>query len=163
MTRVTLIAALGRNRIIGRDGTMPWLLPEDLKHFKALTMGHPMVMGRKTFDSIGRPLPGRRSIVITRDREWRVPGVEVAHSFDEALDLAGPADRVFVIGGGEVYAVALPFADHLELTEVDAEPEGDTWFPEWDPAQWREVARDQRDGYAFVSLERAGGRPDPSR
>ncbi|HQV90896.1 MAG TPA: dihydrofolate reductase [Phycicoccus sp.] len=163
MTRVTLIAALGRNRIIGRDGTMPWHLPEDLKHFKALTMGHPMVMGRKTFDSIGRPLPGRRSIVITRDREWRVPGVEVAHSFDEALDLAGPADRVFVIGGGEVYAVALPFADHLELTEVDAEPEGDTWFPEWDPAQWREVARDQRDGYAFVSLERAGGRPDPSR
>ena len=162
MTRVTLIAALGRNRIIGRDGTMPWHLPEDLKHFKALTMGHPMVMGRKTFDSIGRPLPGRRSIVITRDREWRVPGVEVAHSFDEALDLAGPADRVFVIGGGEVYAVALPFADHLELTEVDAEPEGDTWFPEWDPAQWREVARDQRDGYAFVSLERAGGRPDQS-
>ena len=162
MTRVTLIAALGRNRIIGRDGTMPWHLPEDLKHFKALTMGHPMVMGRKTFDSIGRPLPGRRSIVITRDREWRVPGVEVAHSFDEALDLAGPADRVFVIGGGEVYAVALPFADHLELTEVDAEPEGDTWFPEWDPAQWREVARDQRDGYAFVRLERASGRPDQS-
>lgn len=163
MTRLTLIAALGRNRVIGKDGTMPWHLPEDLNHFKALTMGHPMVMGRKTFDSIGRPLPGRRSIVITRDREWRVPGVEVAHSFDEALDLAGPADRVFVIGGGEVYAVALPFADHLELTEVDAEPEGDTWFPEWDPAQWREVARDQRDGYAFVSLERAGGRPDPSR
>jgi len=163
MTRLTLIAALGRNRVIGKDGTMPWHLPEDLNHFKALTMGHPMIMGRKTFDSIGRPLPGRRSIVITRDRAWRVPGVEVAHSFDEALDLAGPADRVFVIGGGEVYAVSLPFADRLELTEVDAEPEGDTWFPEWDPAQWREVARDRRDGYAFVSLERAGGRPDPSR
>jgi len=162
MTRVTLIAALGRNRVIGKDGTMPWHLPEDLKHFKALTMGHPMIMGRKTFDSIGRPLPGRRSIVITRDRAWRVPGVEVAHSFDEALDLAGPADRVFVIGGGEVYAVSLPFADRLELTEVDAEPEGDTWFPEWDPAQWREVARDQRDGYAFVRLERASGRPDQS-
>ncbi len=162
MTRVTLIAALGRNRVIGKDGTMPWHLPEDLKHFKALTMGHPMIMGRKTFDSIGRPLPGRRSIVITRDRAWRVPGVEVAHSFDEALDLAGPADRVFVIGGGEVYAVSLPFADRHELTEVDAEPEGDTWFPEWDPAQWREVARDQRDGYAFVRLERASGRPDQS-
>ncbi len=162
MTRVTLIAALGRNRVIGRDGTMPWHLPEDLKRFKALTMGHPMIMGRKTFESIGRPLPGRRSIVITRDRTWRHEGVEVAHSFVEALSLAGPQARVFVVGGGEVYAEALPFADRLDLTEVDATPDGDTWFPEWDRSAWQATTRDDRDGFAFVSYERVGGPPGRS-
>lgn len=155
MTRITLIAALGRNRVIGRDGQMPWHLPEDLRHFKATTLGHPLLMGRRTFDSIGRPLPGRRSIVITRSPDWHHPGVESAHSFPSALALAGPADEVFVIGGGEVYAAALPFAHAMVLTEVDAEPEGDTYFPEWDPEQWSEVARVPGDGLAFVTYERS--------
>lgn len=154
MTRVTLIAALGRNRVIGAHGDMPWHLPEDLAHFKATTMGHPMIMGRRTFEAIGRPLPGRRSIVVTRARQWRRPGVETAHSLDEALALAGPVDEVFVVGGGEIYAQALPLATRMVLTEVDAEPEGDTWFPEWEPEQWREVARDDRDGFAFVTYDR---------
>ena len=156
MTRVTLIAALGRNRVIGRDGDLPWHLPEDLKRFKATTLGHPLVMGRRTFDSIGRPLPGRRSIVITRNPDWRHPGVESAHSLAEALALAGPADEVYVIGGGTIYAEAMPFAHRLLLTEVDDEPEGDTWFPPWSPSEWRETSREPRDGFAFVSLERAG-------
>lgn len=154
MTRVTLIAALGRNRVIGAHGDMPWHLPEDLAHFKATTMGHPMIMGRRTFEAIGRPLPGRRSIVVTRARQWRRPGVEIAHSLDEALALAGPVDEVFVVGGGEIYAQALPLATRMVLTEVDAEPEGDTWFPAWEPEQWREVARDDRDGFAFVTYDR---------
>ena len=154
MTRVTLIAALGRNGVIGADGTMPWHLPEDLRHFKATTMGHPLVMGRRTFDSIGRPLPGRRTIVITRNPQWHHAGVESAHSFAEALALAGPSDEVFVAGGGEIYAQALPYAHRLVLTEVDAEPEGDTHFPDWDRADWSESARESHDGFAFVTYER---------
>ena len=154
MTRVTLIAALGRNRVIGVDGDMPWHLPEDLAHFKATTMGHPLVMGRKTFDSIGRPLPGRRSIVITRNPQWHHAGVETAHSFTEALALAGPADEVFVVGGGQVYAQALPFAHRMVLTEVEAEPEGDTHFPQWDPAQWQRTSHEVRDGFAFSTYDR---------
>ena len=154
LTNITLIAALGRNFVIGADGTMPWHLPADLKHFKATTMGHPMIMGRKTFDSIGRPLPGRRTIVITRNRNWHHPDVETAHSFADALALAGTSDEVFVVGGGEVYEQAMPFAQRMVLTEVDASPPGDTRFPEWNPNHWREVARDERDGFAFVTYER---------
>ncbi|XVX18936.1 dihydrofolate reductase [Actinomycetota bacterium] len=154
MTAITLIAALGTNRVIGKDGDMPWHLPEDLKHFKATTMGHPMVMGRKTFEAIGRPLPGRRTIVITRDTQWSRPEVEVAHSLADALFLAGPADEVFIVGGGQVYAEAMPFAQRMVLTEIDAAPEGDTFFPEWDRTQWHESTREQRDGFAFVTYER---------
>lgn len=154
MTRLTLIAALGRNRVIGARGAMPWHLPEDLKHFKATTLGHPMIMGRKTFESIGRPLPGRRTIVVTRDAAWTHAGVETAHSFTQALDLAGPADEVFIVGGGEIYAQAMPFAHRMILTRVEAEPDGDTLFPEWDPSQWAVVECDQREGYAFVTYER---------
>lgn len=155
MTRITLIAALGRNRVIGRDGGMPWHLSEDLKHFKATTLGHPIIMGRKTFESIGRALPARRSIVITRDRHWRHAGVEVAQSFADALALAGPADEVFVAGGGQVYAEAMPFAQRMLLTEVEESPDGDTWFPEWVTEDWREVSRDQRDGFDWVTYERS--------
>lgn len=154
MTRVTLIAALGRNRVIGADGTMPWHLPEDLKHFKATTMGHPMVMGRKTFDSIGRPLPGRRTIVITRNPQWRHSDVETAHSLADALGLAGVAEEVFVIGGGEIFAQAMPFAQRMVLTEIDSSPEGDAFFPAWDPDEWQEVEREQHEGFAFVTYER---------
>lgn len=160
MTRITLLAALGRNRVIGVDGQMPWHLPGDLRHFKETTMGHPIVMGRKTFESIGRALPGRRTIVITRSTQWQHPGVEVAHSFPEALALAGPADEVFVTGGGEVYAEAMPFASRMILTEVDQSPEGDTWFPEWVLHDWREAGRVEHDGFAVVTYLRPGAPDD---
>ena len=154
MTRVTLLAALGRNRVIGRGGGMPWHLPEDLRHFKATTLGHPLVMGRKTFESIGRVLPGRRTIVITRQPGWHHADVEVAHSFTDALTLAGPADEVFVVGGGEIYAEAMPWAQRMVLTEVDASPDVDTWFPEWVADDWREVDRLEHDGFSVVTYER---------
>jgi dihydrofolate reductase len=154
MTRVSLIAAVGRNGVIGADGAMPWHLPEDFAYFKRTTMGHPMVMGRRTFDAIGRVLPGRRSIVITRQPHWAHPGVETAHSLAEALALAGPADEVFVVGGGQVYAEAMPFAHRLLVTEVDQEPSGDVHFPPIDPGQWHESGRDPRDGFAFVTYDR---------
>lgn len=154
MTRITLVAAVGPDRVIGRDGRLPWRLPEDLAHFKALTMGHPIVMGRRTYESIGRALPGRRTIVITRDPQWRHRDVEVAHSFAEALTLAGPGDEVFVVGGGEVYAESLPFAHRMVLTEVAAQTEGDTHFPQWDTGAWREVERQPRDGFDIVTYER---------
>ena len=153
---VTLLAAVGRNRVIGRDNDLPWRLPEDLAHFKAVTMGHTLVMGRRTFDSIGRPLPGRRTVVVTRQPGWSHDGVEVAHSLPEALRRAvGDGDtEVFVVGGGQVYAEAMPVATRLLLTEVEQSPEGDTLFPEVDPDLWSETARDQRDGFAFVTYQR---------
>jgi dihydrofolate reductase len=150
---ITLLAAVGANQVIGRNGAMPWHLPEDLAHFKATTMGHTMVMGRKTYESIGRALPGRRSIVITRQRGWHAPSVEVAHSLAEALALAGPTE-VFVVGGGDVYEQAMPFADMLMLTEVEQSPEGDVLFPSIEPVQWRETVRQPHEGFAFVTYER---------
>jgi dihydrofolate reductase len=154
MTQVTLIAAVGRNRVIGADNDMPWHLPEDFAFFKRTTMGHPMVMGRKTFDSIGRVLPGRRTIVVTRQQDWSHPDVETAHSLTEALALAGPATEVFVCGGGQVYAEAMPYAQRLLITEVDQSPEGDVTFPPIDPQRWRETAREERDGFSWVTYER---------
>ncbi len=154
MTRITLLAAVARNGVIGSGGGMPWHLPEDLRHFKATTLGHVLVMGRRTFDAIGRALPGRRTVVITRDPVWRHTDVETAHSFEEALVLAGPADEVFVVGGGEVYALALPFAQRMVVTEVDAEPDGDTWFPDWDRARWREESREHHEGFDVVTRVR---------
>jgi dihydrofolate reductase len=150
---ITVLAAVGANLVIGRAGEMPWHLPEDLAHFKAVTMGHTMVMGRKTYDSIGRALPGRRTIVITRQQGWHAPSVEVAHSLPEALALAGPAD-VFVIGGSEVYREAMPYADQMLLTEIKQAPEGDTFFPAFAPEDWRETAREPHAGYTFVTYER---------
>jgi dihydrofolate reductase len=154
MTSVTLIAAVGRNGVIGADNDMPWHLPEDFAYFKRTTMGHPMIMGRKTFDSIGRVLPGRRTIVVTRQRDWSHPDVETAHSLVDALDLAGPADEVFVCGGGQVYAEAMRFAHRLLITEVDQAPEGDVRFPAIDISDWREVSRQARDGFSWVAYER---------
>jgi len=150
---ITVLAAVGANLVIGRDGDMPWHLPEDLAHFKATTMGHTLLMGRKTYDSIGRALPGRRTIVITRQPGWHAPSVEVAHSLPEALALAGPAD-VFVVGGSEVYRQALPFADQMLLTEIEQSPEGDVYFPAFEPADWHETSRDPHDGYSFVTYTR---------
>jgi dihydrofolate reductase len=136
-----LIAALGRNRVIGRDGALPWRLPDDLRRFKQLTLGQPVLMGRKTWVSLGRPLPGRENRVLTRDRQFVAPGARVFHRLEDAL--AAPAQgALWVIGGGELYAQLLPRADALFLTEVDAAPEGDAHFPELPAGQWREVARE---------------------
>lgn len=153
LPNVTMIAAVGRNGVIGDGLTMPWHLPEDLRFFKRTTMGHPMVMGRRTFDSMGA-LPGRRSVVVTRRRDWSAPGVEVAHSLAEALDLVAGAEEVFVVGGGEIYRQAMRYAARLLVTEVDRSPVGSVTFPEIDPAVWVETARDAHDGFAWVTWER---------
>ncbi|MGE3690792.1 MAG: dihydrofolate reductase [Novosphingobium sp.] len=159
-----LIIARADNGVIGRDNGMPWHLPADLKRFKTLTMGpenggRAMIMGRKTFDSFPAPLPGRRHIVLTRDRQWRAHGAEVAHSVGEALELAGPG-TVAVIGGADIYAQFLPLAEWIELTEVHGSFEGDVSMPAFGP-EWREVAREEhapddgKPGFAFVTLKRA--------
>ena len=157
---VFLILARADNGLIGRDNDIPWHIPADLKRFKALTMGKPMIMGRKTFESLPGLLPGRRHIVLTADRDWRVPpGVEVAHSVKQALELAG-AETVAVIGGAEVYAQFLPFAGWIELTEVHDEVAGDTFAPPFGP-EWRETWREnhpaegRHPAYSFVPLVRA--------
>ena len=140
----TLVVAMGANRVIGVDGALPWRLPEDLAHFKRLTLGHPMVMGRATYESIGRPLPGRTTIVVTRDPRWSAEGVEVAHSLDEALDRARSLDdEVFLVGGAQVYAAALErdLVDVLVVTRVAAAPDGDTYFPRIDWERWQEAGR----------------------
>jgi dihydrofolate reductase len=144
---VVLVVAVAANGIIGRDGAMPWHLPADLRHFKRLTTGKPVIMGRKTFESIGKPLPGRHNIVLTRDRSWRADGVTIVPNLAEAIAAAGLdprawADAIMVIGGAEIYAQALPIATRIELTRIHVEPDGDTRFPELDPADWVEVARD---------------------
>ena len=134
---VSLIAAVARDGAIGRGNALLWHLPEDMRHFKTTTLGAPIVMGRKTWDSIGRPLPGRRNIVVTRQPGWQAPGVEVVSSLAEAIERAGDVPRLFVIGGAEIYAAALPLADELVLTEVDADAQGaDTFFPAWNRADF---------------------------
>ena len=158
--RLTLVAAVADNGVIGDDGDIPWRIAEDFAHFKALTLGHVLVMGRATYDSIGRPLPGRTTVVLTRDPGWSAEGVLVAGSLEEALDLAGGIDpEVFVAGGAGVYAHALDRADAQVLTEVHLRPEGDTTYPDFDRARWVETRRephlDAEIPYEFVWLERA--------
>ena len=158
---LTLVAAVAKNGVIGSNNRLPWHLPADLRHFKALTTGHAVIMGRKTWESLPekfRPLPGRRNIVVTRSAAYAAPGASVAGSLPDAVAAAAGAEA-FVIGGAELYQAALPLANRLQLTEIDAEFEGDTWFPARDPHEWRETLRDpQRDetglGYAFVTYER---------
>jgi len=154
--RLVLIAAVADNGVIGAGGGIPWHLPEDFAHFKATTLGHTLVMGRATYDSIGRPLPGRATIVLTRDPSWYADGVLVAHDLDSALYLAEelPGD-VYVAGGSHVYAAALPFADEQVLTEVHQEPDGDTFYPEFDRQHWVEKRREAHDGFDHVWLARA--------
>jgi dihydrofolate reductase len=150
---ITLVLARARSGVIGRDGALPWHIPADLKRFKALTMGRAMVMGRKTFESLPGLLPGRRHIVLTRDPAWSALGAEVARDVDAALRLAG--EDAAVIGGAEVFALFLPCADRVELTEVQADVEGDVVVPPF--TGWREVAREDHAGepaYSFVTLER---------
>ena len=154
-----LVVARADNGVIGRDGKLPWHLPEDLKRFKALTMGTAMIMGRRTFDSLPRLLPGRRHIVLTREHSWNRDGVETAASPDEALSIAG-GPAVSVIGGAEIFRLFLPLADRIELTEVHLEADGDVLMPPLDTAQWREASRerheaqDGRPAFSFVRLER---------
>ncbi len=159
--RVALIAAVGRNGAIGARGGLPWRLSSDLKRFKALTLGKALIMGRRTFESVGRPLPGRRVIVVTRNVRWDTPGAEVVHDLAEALRLAAPADEIMVGGGGEIYAQALPRASRLYITEVDLAPSADVRFPAIDPRVWREVRREYAErgpkddaDFAFVEYER---------
>lgn len=151
---ITFHLARAANGVIGVDGDLPWRLPADLKRFKAQTMGKPMVMGRKTFESFPAPLPGRRHIVLTHDTGWSAPGAEVAHSPDAALALAGDAGEVAVIGGAEIFALLLPRADRVELTEVHDLPAADAFVPPFDDATWHEAFREDHDGYSFVTLER---------
>lgn len=153
--RVVVIAAIARNGVIGVDNRLPWRIPEDLARFKELTMGHAIVMGRATFESIGRPLPGRANIVLTRRDDWSHDGVRVAASLEEALALAASeGQEIFIAGGAEVYRSALPIATRMELTEVDVDPEGDTVFPPVDWSQWRETDRQTHEGFSFVTYDR---------
>lgn len=163
VSRLTLVAAYARNRVIGADGGIPWRIPEDFAHFKQVTMGGTLVMGRATYDSIGRPLPGRTTIVVTRDPCWSNDGVLVAHSVEEALTLAAelPADT-YVAGGAQIYEQTLPLATHQILTEVDATVEGDTFYPAFDRSEWVESRREAGPGCSWVWWERlSGDRPRP--
>ncbi len=159
MPEIVIIAAVARNRVIGRDNQLLWNIPEDMAHFKALTAGHTVVMGRKTWESLPprfRPLPGRRNIVISRQADYEAPGAEVANSLEVALKLASTAATVFVIGGEQIYSQALAVADRLEITEVDLEPEGDTWFPEIAAVDWEKTGETEGAGFAFVTYRHRG-------
>lgn len=160
-TKISLIVAVAENGIIGTGGTMPWHITEDFAHFKAVTLGHSVVMGRKTYESIGRPLPRRRNIVITRNSDLRIEGCEMATSLEGALAMCEGEEEVFVIGGGEIYRQAMPLSDKLYITHVGVEVEGDTRFPTIDPEIWREVRREEfargKDfdhPFAFVDYEK---------
>ncbi len=164
--RLCLVVAVARNGVIGRDNQLPWRLPDDLKYFKQVTLGHPVIMGRRTYESIGKPLPGRKNIVITRDRGFEAPGCAVVHSLDEARKAAEGADEACVIGGTSLFEETLPAADVIHLTEVEADVEGDTHFPPFDRREWRETeiarhAADERHAYPFriVRLERRASAP----
>ncbi len=168
--RLALIVAAAENGVIGRDNKLPWHLPEDLKYFKRVTMGKPIVMGRKTYESIGRPLPGRTNLVITRNPDWQaegvrtLPTVEAALSLAEDIALIDGAEELMVIGGAEIYAAALPLADRIYLTRVHAEVDGDAWLPAIDWQQWRELGRERHSAgegnpydYSFLVYERVTG------
>ena len=167
--RISLIVALTENRVIGLDGVMPWHLSEDLKYFKRVTMGAPIIMGRKTFDSIGRALPGRTNIIITRDIDYYAEGIEVTYDFESAIEKASRVagsqgkEEVFVIGGAQIYALALAQAERLYLTEIHIACAGDAYFPEIHASDWQEIERDARGpetsdcpAYSFVVLDRVG-------
>ncbi len=162
---LSLIAAVARNDAIGRDNSLLWREPEDHKRFRSLTLGHPVIMGRKTWDSLPtrfRPLPGRRNIVVTRNAAWQAEGAESCASLEAALDLLDGAGRAFVIGGASLYALALPHADLLELTEIDADLDGDVFFPPWDRSRFIASRTEPRMGaggvgYRFVTYTKIGG------
>jgi dihydrofolate reductase len=163
--RLELVAAIARNGVIGRGNALPWHLPEDLRHFKRVTLGHPVLMGRRTWESLGRPLPGRPNLVLTRDAGFRAPGAEVVHDLDGAARAAGPG-ALMVIGGAALYRLCLPAAAVFHLTEVLAEVDGDVRFPPWERAAWRELDREEHPAdarhahpYRFVTLARRASPP----
>ncbi len=165
---ISLIVAMAQNGVIGRGNGLPWRLPEDLKRFREFTLGKPVLMGRKTFESIGRPLPGRANLVLTRDRAWFANGVISVHSVDEALLQTRTCDEVVAIGGAEVYRLLLPFARRIYLTHVLADVPGDTYFPAFDATQWEDVEcrphpADERHAYplTFVTLQRRNAPATP--
>ena len=158
---ISLIVAMAEQRVIGRGNAMPWHLPADLRHFKAVTMGKPVVMGRRTFESIGRPLPGRRNLVISRNPEWQAAGVDVAPSLEAALAMLADCEEVMIIGGGQLYAEALPRADRLYLTHIELAVEGDTFFPDYQRYQWQQIEQSSHPAddknphaYRFETLQR---------
>ena len=162
---VSLVVAMATNNVIGRDGGLPWHLPEDLQYFKSLTMGKPIVMGRKTYDSIGRALPGRQNVVLTRDPSFSAASCDIAKSRSEVFELTNGADEIMVIGGASIYELFLPQASRIYLTRVSAIVEGDTWFPPLDESEWRvtdsetfEKNAEREFGFELVTLERQGGK-----
>ena len=163
--QIVHVVAVADNGVIGRDGGLPWHLSDDLKHFKACTMGKPMIMGRKTFDSIGKPLPGRTSIVVTRDPEYRASGTTVVQTLDDAVQLArtvaqtSGASEIAIVGGADIYRQTLALCDRVELTRIHLSPDGDAIYPDLPETEWREMSREDRvspDGisYAFITMER---------
>ncbi len=157
--KISIIAAIGKNRELGKNNKLLWHIPGDLPHFKKLTLGHPIIMGRKTFESIGRPLPNRTNIVVTRDSSYEVEGVVVVHSIEKAIEEAKKKDKeeIFVIGGGQIYEQALPFADRLYLTIVDAQAEADTYFPDY--SEFKKIISEEKNEseglkYTFLELEK---------
>jgi len=162
MPEIILIAAVAANRVIGKDNQLLWSIPEDMAHFKTMTAGHAVLMGRKTWESLPerfRPLPGRRNIVISRQTDYAAPGADLAHSLEAGIALAGAAEKLFIIGGADIYAQAMALADRLEITEVELSPEGDTWFPvigeEWTVCQKETPPASGDTGFSFVSYGRA--------
>jgi dihydrofolate reductase len=160
---VSLIVAMARNRVIGINNTLPWHLPADLKHFRTLTMGHHIVMGRKTWESIGKPLPGRTSVVVTRNPDYAAPGVIVVNSLQAAIAACGDDAEIFIIGGAELYRQAIALADRIYLTEIAADIRGDAYFPEFNPGEWNEASRESHSQtepqpleYHFVAYHRKG-------
>jgi len=158
---ISLIAAMAKNRVIGKDNHMPWHLPADLAHFKKTTMNKPIIMGRKTFESIGKPLPGRQNIVVTRSPTFQYPSVQIVHSLDEALIAMNNEKEVFIMGGGNIYQQMIHKADYLYITHIDLEVEGDTQFPEYKHLGWNKIAKetrkaDDKNAYdcTFVTLKR---------
>ena len=162
--KISIVVAMDENGLIGADGGMPWHLPHDLKHFKTTTMGKPVFMGRRTHESIGCALPGRENLVLSRDENYQAPGVIPVKSFEQARELMrGAAQEIMVIGGAQVYGLALPLAHHLYLTRIHASFEGDTWFPEFDASDWQQISSqhyeaDAKNAYAhsFIELQRRG-------
>lgn len=161
MTKVSLIAAMGKNRVIGSNNQLPWHLPADLQHFKALTMGKPIVMGRKTYESIGKALPGRTNIVLTSHSNFSAPDCQICHSLADAFQVAADVSEIMVIGGAAIFEQCLPLAQTMYLTIIQQDFAGDTYFPKWSPAEWQEVERqdytpDEKNAYcySFITLRR---------
>lgn len=161
MPSINLVAAMANNRVIGRDNQMPWHLPADLQHFKSVTMSHPILMGRKTFESIGRPLPGRRNLVISRNPGLQLEGAEVFNSLEQAIAACAGVEQLMIIGGANLYQQTLAMADRLYLTFIELDTDGDAHFPEWQDDEWQEIDRESHQPddknpyhYQFVTLER---------